>query len=128
MRILDEFKEFAVKGNVMDLAIGVVIGASFQKIVNSLVNDIMMPPIGALMGKVDFKDMFVNLSTGTGATSLTDAKAAGIPTLNYGMFINNVIEFMIVAWALFVMVKVMNRLRRKHEAKEAAAEAKAAKK
>lgn len=128
MRILDEFKEFAVKGNVMDLAIGVVIGASFQKIVNSLVNDIMMPPIGALMGKVDFKDMFVNLSTGTGATSLADAKAAGIPTLNYGMFINNVIEFMIVAWALFVMVKVMNRLRRKHDAKEAAAEAKTAKK
>lgn len=119
MRILDEFKEFAVKGNVMDLAIGVVIGASFQKIVNSLVNDIMMPPIGALMGKVDFKDMFINLSTGTGATSLADAKTAGIPTLNYGMFINNVIEFMIVAWALFVMVKVMNRLRRKHEAKEA---------
>lgn len=127
MRILDEFKEFAVKGNVMDLAIGVVIGASFQKIVNSLVNDIIMPPIGAVMGKVDFKDLFINLSS-SGATTMADAKARSVPTINYGMFINNVIEFMIVAWALFVMVKVMNRLRRKNEAKEAAADAKAAKK
>lgn len=116
MRIFDEFKEFAVKGNVMDLAIGVVIGASFQKIVNSLVNDIIMPPIGALMGKVDFKDMFVNLS-GSGTTSLAEAKTQGLPTLNYGLFINNIIEFLIVAWALFVVVKIMNRIRRAHEKK-----------
>jgi large conductance mechanosensitive channel len=115
MRILDEFKEFAVKGNVMDLAIGVVIGASFQKIVNSLVNDVIMPPIGALMGKVDFKDLFINLSS-TEVASLAEAKEQSLPTLNYGLFINNIIEFLIVAWALFVMVKIMNRLRRKHEA------------
>lgn len=120
MRILEEFKEFAVKGNVMDLAIGVVIGASFQKIVNSLVNDIIMPPIGALMGNVDFSSLFVNLSDET-ATSLADAKARNLATLNYGMFVNNVLEFLIVAWALFLVVKLMNRLRRKQEKKDAAA-------
>lgn len=118
MRIFDEFKEFAVKGNVMDLAIGVVIGASFQNIVNSLVNDIMMPPIGALMGKVDFKDLFVNLSSSP-AASIAEAKAQGLPTLNYGMFINNIIQFIIVAWALFMVMKLMNRLRRAQEKKEA---------
>jgi len=127
MRILDEFKEFAVKGNVMDLAIGVVIGASFQKIVNSLVNDIIMPPIGAVMGAVDFKDMFINLST-TEVANIADAKAKALPTLNYGLFINNIIEFLIVAWALFVMVKVMNRIRRAQEAKLAKEEAKTEKK
>jgi large conductance mechanosensitive channel len=115
MRYFDEFKEFAIKGNVMDLAIGVVIGASFQKIVNSVVNDVIMPPIGALMGKVDFKDLFINLSH-TPVASMAEAKEQGIPTLNYGMFINNIIEFLIVAWALFVTVKIMNRVRRKHEA------------
>lgn len=127
MRILDEFKEFAVKGNVMDLAIGVVIGASFQKIVNSLVNDIIMPPIGAVMGAVDFKDLFINLSS-TDVANIADAKAKALPTLNYGLFINNVIEFLIVAWALFVMVKIMNRIRRAHEAKVAKEEAKEASK
>lgn len=119
MRIFEEFKEFAVKGNVMDLAIGVVIGASFQKIVNSLVNDIIMPPIGALMGNVDFSSLFVNLSDET-VTSLADAKARNLATLNYGMFVNNILEFLIVAWALFLVVKLMNRLRRKQEKKEAA--------
>ncbi len=116
MRILEEFKEFAVKGNVMDLAIGVVIGASFQKIVNSLVNDIIMPPIGALMGNVDFSSLFVNLSDET-VTSLADAKARNLATLNYGMFVNNILEFLIVAWALFMLVKLMNRLRRQQEKK-----------
>lgn len=119
MRILDEFKEFAVKGSVMDLAIGVVIGASFQKIVNSVVNDVIMPPVSALMGTVDFKDLFINLSS-TEVASLTDAKDAGVPTLNYGLFINNIIEFLIVAWALFFAMKVMNRIRRQHERREAA--------
>lgn len=118
MSIYSEFKEFAVKGNVMDLAIGVVIGAAFQKIVNSLVNDIIMPPIGALMGAVNFADMFVNL-TGADVTSLADAKAKGVPVLAYGSFINVILEFFIVAWALFAMVKVMNRLRRQEERKEA---------
>lgn len=121
MSIYSEFKEFAVKGNVMDLAIGVVIGAAFQKIVNSLVNDIIMPPIGALMGAVNFVDMFVQLS-GEPVASLADAKAQGVPVLAYGAFINVIIEFVIVAVALFAMVKVMNRLRRQQERKEAKAE------
>jgi large conductance mechanosensitive channel len=114
MKILAEFREFAVKGNAMDLAIGVVIGAAFQKIVDSLVNDIIMPPIGALTGKVDFKDLFINLSS-TPVASLVEAKAKGIPTLNYGLFVNQVVNFLIVAFALFMMVKVMNRLRRQQE-------------
>jgi large conductance mechanosensitive channel len=118
MSIISEFKEFAVKGNVMDLAIGVVIGAAFQKIVNSLVNDIIMPPIGALMGAVNFADMFVQLS-GEPVASLAEAKAAGVPVLAYGAFINVILEFFIVAWALFAVVKVMNRLRRQQERKEA---------
>jgi large conductance mechanosensitive channel len=121
MSIVKEFKEFAVKGNVMDLAIGVVIGASFQKIVNSLVNDIIMPPIGALMGKVSFSNMFINLS-GTDVATLEEAKAQGLPTLNYGLFINNIIEFLIVAWALFIIVKLMNRLRRQQEKEDAKVE------
>ncbi len=118
MSIISEFKEFAVKGNVMDLAIGVVIGAAFQKIVNSLVNDIIMPPIGALMGKVNFADLFINLS-GDDVTSIADAKEKGLPVLAYGMFINVIIEFLIVAIALFMIVKVMNRLRRKQERDDA---------
>lgn len=126
MRIIDEFKEFAVKGNVMDLAIGVAIGASFQKIVNSIVNDIIMPPIGFVLGQVAFKDLYINLS-GEEATSLADAQAKGIPTVNYGAFINNVLEFLIVAWVLFMIVKVMNRLRRQQEKKDAADAAKAEK-
>lgn len=117
MSIISEFKEFAVKGNVMDLAIGVVIGASFQKIVNSLVNDVIMPPIGALMGSVDFSQLYINLS-GKEATSLADAQAKSLATLNYGLFINNIIEFFIVAWAMFMIVKLMNRLRRQQEKKK----------
>lgn len=119
MKIISEFKEFAVKGNVADLAIGVAIGASFQKIVTSLVNDVIMPPVGALMGKVKFADLFINLSD-TPVASMAEAKELGIPTLNYGIFINNILEFLIVAWALFIVVKVMNRIRREQERKDAA--------
>lgn len=121
MRIYEEFKEFAVKGNVMDLAIGVVIGAAFQKIVTSLVNDIVMPPIGALTGKADFANLFINLSS-TPVASVAEAQQKGIATVNYGLFINNILQFLIIAWALFLVVKVMNRLRRIQEKKDAAAE------
>ena len=114
MKILAEFREFAVKGNAMDLAIGVVIGAAFQKIVDSLVNDIIMPPIGAITGKVDFSSLYINLSD-KAVTSIADAKAKGVPTFNYGLFLNQVVNFLIVAFALFMIVKVMNRLRRQQE-------------
>ena len=119
MGLVKEFKEFAVKGNVIDLAVGIIIGAAFGKIVSSMVNDILMPPIGKLLGNVDFKDMFVVLSRGAENkgpyVSLTDAKAAGAATLNYGLFINTVIEFLIVAFAVFMLVKAINTLRRKLE-------------
>lgn len=124
MKILAEFREFAVKGNAMDLAIGVVIGAAFQKIVDSLVNDIIMPPIGAITGKVDFRELFINLSS-TPVASLVEAKAKGIPTWNYGLFVNQIVNFLIVAFTLFMIVKMMNRLRRlqeKMDAKKAAKE------
>lgn len=123
MSIYQEFKEFAVKGNAMELAIGVVIGAAFQKIVNSIVNDLIMPPISALMGKVNFSNMYIQLS-GDPVATLADARTAGVPVLAYGSFINVLIEFIIVAIALFFMVKLMNRLRRQQEKKDAAAEAK----
>lgn len=118
MSIYSEFKEFAVKGNVMDLAVGVMIGAAFQKIVNSLVNDILMPPIGLILGKVDFANLFVNLSD-TPAKTVAEAKAAGLPTINYGLFINEAINFAIIAVVLFLIVKTMNRMRRKQEKEEA---------
>jgi len=119
MKFFAEFREFAVKGNAMDLAIGVVIGAAFQKIVDSLDNNTIMPPIGAITGQVDFRDMFLNLSS-TPVASLVDAKAKGIPTWNYGLFVNQIVNFMIVAFALFLMVKVMNKLRRQQEKTDAA--------
>ena len=122
MKFFDEFREFAVKGNAMDLAVGVVIGAAFQKIVDSLVNDILMPPLGLVLGKADFSNLFINLS-GTAVASVTEAKTKGIPTLNYGLFINQIVNFLIVALALFLTVKVMNRMRRQ-QAKEDAKEAK----
>ena len=109
--MLKEFKEFAVKGNVMDMAVGIIIGGAFGKIVGSLVNDVIMPPIGRLLGKVDFTNLYVNL-TGGEFTSLVEAKKAGAATLNYGVFLNTLIEFVIVAFAVFLLVKQVNRFRR----------------
>ena len=109
MSILREFKEFAIKGNVVDLAVGVIIGAAFGTIVTSLVNDILMPPIGRFLGGVDFKDLFISLS-GQSFPTLAAAKAAGAPTLNYGVFLNAIINFLIVAFAVFLLVQQVNRL------------------
>lgn len=107
--MLEEFKKFAMRGNVLDLAVGVIIGASFTGIVNSLVNDVIMPPIGLALGGVDFSNFFVVLK-GTPEETLAAAKAAKDVTLNYGLFVNAVINFLIVAFVLFLMVRQMNRL------------------
>jgi large conductance mechanosensitive channel len=109
--MLKEFKEFAMKGNVVDMAVGIIIGAAFGGIVTSLVNDILMPPIGLLLGKVDFSNLFIVLKGDTYPT-LAAAKQAGATTLNYGLFVNTVINFLIVAFAVFLMVRQVNRLRR----------------
>jgi large conductance mechanosensitive channel len=109
--MLKEFKDFAMKGNVLDMAIGVIIGGAFGKIVSSLVSDVLMPPIGLLMGKVDFPSLFLNLS-GTPQPSLAAAKAAGAPTLNYGVFLQSVFDFIIIASAIFMLVKQVNRLKK----------------
>lgn len=109
--IVKEFREFAVKGNVVDLAVGLIIGAAFGKIVSSLVDDVIMPPIGMLLGRVDFSDLFINLS-GQDVASLAAARAAGTPVIAYGSFINSVINFVIVAFAVFLLVKQVNSLRR----------------
>lgn len=116
MSILKEFKEFAMRGNVVDLAVGVVIGAAFGKIVTSLVNDVIMPPIGKLTGGVDFKELFINLDP-TKLTkahmpvkTLADAKDAGATVIAYGSFINTILDFLIVAFCIFIVVKMMNRL------------------
>ncbi len=118
MGMLREFKEFAMRGNVVDMAVGIIIGAAFGKIVSSLVNDVIMPPIGKLMGNVDFTNLFLNLSPGHYA-SLAEAKQAGAATLNYGVFLNTVLDFVIVAFAIFVMIKAINMAKRKEEAKPA---------
>ena len=109
--MLKEFKEFAMKGNVVDMAIGVIIGGAFGKIVSSLVSDVLMPPLGLLMGKVDFSSLFVNLS-GTPQPSLTAAKAAGAPTINYGVFLQATFDFIILAFVIFLLVKQMNRFKK----------------
>lgn len=109
--MLKEFKEFAMKGNVVDLAIGIVIGGAFGKIVSSFVGDILMPPIGLLLGKVDFANLFISLS-GKSFSSLQEAKAAGAPTLNYGLFFSTIFDFLIVAFAIFLMIKQINRMKR----------------
>ena len=109
--MLKEFKEFAMKGNVLDMAIGVIIGGAFGKIVSSLVSDVIMPPIGLLLGGVDFTGLFLNLS-GTAQPSLAAAKAAGAPTLNYGVFLQTVFDFIIIAFVIFLLVKQMNRLKK----------------
>jgi large conductance mechanosensitive channel len=117
--VFKEFKEFALKGNVLDLAVGIVIGAAFTTIVNSLVADIIMPPIGLLLGKVDFSNLFVVLSAGKTPgpyETLAAAKAAGAVSLNIGLFINAIISFVIVAFAVFLIVKFFNQLRRQEKA------------
>jgi large conductance mechanosensitive channel len=109
--MLKEFRDFAMRGNVLDMAIGVIIGGAFGKIVSSLVSDVLMPPIGLLMGKVDFSSLFLNLS-GTPQPSLTAAKAAGAPTINYGVFLQATFDFIIIAFVIFVLVKQVNRFKK----------------
>jgi large conductance mechanosensitive channel len=111
---LKEFKEFAMKGSVIDLAIGIMIGAAFNKIVSSFVNDIVMPPIGLLLGRANFSNLFFDLS-GKQYATLEEAKAAGAPTINYGLFLNTVFEFLIVAFVIFLIVRQINRMRRRGE-------------
>lgn len=106
--MLKEFKEFAMRGSVLDLAVGVIIGAAFGKVVSSLVDDVIMPPIGRLLGHVDFSNLFINLSE-THYQSVAAAKAAGAPTLNYGTFLNTIINFLIVAFAVFLLVRSVNK-------------------
>jgi large conductance mechanosensitive channel len=116
-----EFKEFALKGNMVDLAVGVIIGAAFGKIVTSLVEDVLMPPLGMLLGKVDFSSLFLTLG-GPAYASLDAAKKAGAPVIAYGAFVNHLINFLLVAFALFMVVRAMNQLRRQKEAEEPPAE------
>lgn len=116
MGMVKEFKEFAVKGNVVDMAVGIIIGGAFGTIVKSLVADVIMPPIGLMLGGVDFTDLFVVLKGDGDFVTLADAAAAGAVTINYGLFINNVISFLIVAFAVFLLVKSINKLKRQEEA------------
>lgn len=110
MSLVKEFRDFAVRGNVVDLAVGVVIGAAFGKIVSSFVNDILTPPIGMLLGNIDFSNLFINLTDARVGT-LAEARAANIPVISYGVFINTVVDFLIQAFAIFIVVKKMNELR-----------------
>jgi len=114
-----EFKEFAMRGNVVDLAVGVIIGGAFGKIVSSFVNDILMPPIGLLLGNVDFSNLYLNLSSGK-YKSLAQAQEAGAVTINYGLFLNTIIDFIIVAFAIFLMIRQINKLEKKEDTKEKA--------
>ena len=116
--MLKEFKEFAMRGNVVDMAVGIIIGAAFGTIVQSLVNDILMPPIGLVLGNVDFSNLFVVLKEGIPAgpyTALTDALKAGAVTINYGKFINTIVSFLIVSFAIFILVRNINKLRSEKE-------------
>ncbi len=118
--MFQEFKKFALRGNVMDMAVGIIIGASFGTIVKSLVDDVIMPPIGFLLGKVDFANLFILLQAGNTPGpygSVADARAAGAVTINYGLFINSIISFFIVTVVVFLMVRTMNRLKKAEEAK-----------
>lgn len=116
MSMMSEFKEFAVKGNVVDLAVGLIIGAEFGKIVNSLVTDVIMPPIGLLVGGIDFKNLFITLKEGTAIAApyatLADAQKAGAVTVNVGLFVTTVISFMIVAFSVFLLVKAFNKIKK----------------
>ena len=118
--MLKEFKAFAMRGNVLDMAVGIIIGGAFGKIVTSLVNDILMPPIGLILGRVDFSNLYLNQS-GASYASLADAKAAGAATINYGLFLNTVLDFVIVAFALFLIIRQVNRLAAKPAPAAAAA-------
>ncbi|MGH7320268.1 MAG: large conductance mechanosensitive channel protein MscL [Candidatus Rokuibacteriota bacterium] len=113
--MLNEFKAFAMRGNVLDLAIGIIIGAAFGKIVTSFVNDVLMPPIGLILGRVDFANLFITLS-GPSYPTLKDAKAAGAPVIAYGAFLSTVVDFLIVAWVVFLLVRQINRLTAPKEA------------
>jgi large conductance mechanosensitive channel len=119
--VIKEFKEFAMRGNVLDMAVGIIIGSAFGTIIGSLVNDVLMPPIGILLGNVDFSNLFLVLKGG-GKTfaSIAEAKSAGAVTLNYGVFINTIINFLIVAFAVFLLIRNVNRLKRKEEPAPAA--------
>jgi large conductance mechanosensitive channel len=119
MGMIKEFKEFAVKGNVVDMAVGIIIGGAFGTIVKSLVSDVIMPPVGLLMGGVDFANLFYVMGEGT-FDSLDAAKEAGAATINYGVFINNIISFIIVAFAVFLLIKAINSAKKKEEEKPAA--------
>lgn len=112
--MLKEFRDFAMKGNIVDLAIAVIIGGAFGKIITSLVNDIIMPLVGTLLGRVDFSNLFIVLGNGKFKT-ISEAKAAGVATLNYGLFINNIIDFLIIAFCIFLVMKKVSRLMRKKE-------------
>lgn len=118
--MLQEFRKFIARGNVIDLAVGIVIGAAFTGVVNSFVNDLLMPPIGRITGGVDFSNLFINLSGGEYA-SLADAQTAGAATINYGVFLNNLISFLIVGWAVFLIVQAYNRIRTLEESAPPAA-------
>lgn len=118
--MLKEFKEFAVRGNVIDLAVAVIIGAAFGKIVTSLVNDIIMPPIGLLLGGADFTDLFITLRGGS-FESLAAAQEAGAVTLNYGVFVNTIIQFVIIAFTIFIVIRQINKLKREEKKQEEAA-------
>jgi large conductance mechanosensitive channel len=116
--MLKEFKEFALRGNVVDMAVGIIIGAAFSTIVNSLVNDILMPPLGWLLGGVDFENIYLTVKTGSSPgpySSLADAQAAGAVTVNYGLFINTLISFLIVALAMFLLIRAINHLQARGE-------------
>jgi large conductance mechanosensitive channel len=117
--MLKEFKEFAMRGNVLDMAVGIIIGAAFGKIVSSLVEDVIMPPIGLILGKVDFSNLFLTLS-GQSAPTVEAAKAAGAVTLNFGIFFNTIVNFLIVAFAIFLLIKQVNRFTAKKEEAPAA--------
>jgi large conductance mechanosensitive channel len=114
MKVFKEFREFAMRGNVLDMAIGIIIGTAFGKIITSLVNDILMPPIGILLGKMDFANLFVNISP-QHYQHLADAKAAGAATINYGLFLNTIIDFVIVAFVIFLLIRQVNRFKKKEE-------------
>ena len=112
--MLEEFKKFALRGNVVDMAVGIIIGAAFGKIVSSAVNDLIMPPIGLMLGGVDFSNLFVNLGDGA-FTTLAAAEEAGAPIIKYGLFINTVLDFVIVAFAIFMAIRMMNKLKKAEE-------------